>query len=61
MPDESSHPVEYIMANQVDREPAAEQIDDFLSYVAAARATVPDEAVEWESWDEEPQPVYRFQ
>src|SRR5688572_33140679 len=49
------------MANQIELESLAEKIDEFLSYVAAAWETIPDDAAEWQTWDEESQLVYRLE
>lgn len=49
------------MANQIERESFAEQIDEFLMYVAAAWETIPDDAAEWDTWDEESQLIYRLE
>lgn len=48
------------MVDQIEREPLAEQIEEFLTYVATAWESIPDDAAEWESWGEESQMLYRF-
>ncbi|MGD9892240.1 MAG: hypothetical protein AB7R89_02275 [Dehalococcoidia bacterium] len=49
------------MADQINHESLAEQIDQFLTYVATAWETVPDDAAEWATWDEESQLIYRLE
>jgi hypothetical protein len=48
------------MAAEVEKWSLSERIDAYLTEVTAAWATVPDDAAEWDEWDEESRLVYRF-
>jgi hypothetical protein len=48
------------MATKVDPWPLSERIDWHLNEVARAWASVPDDAAEWDTWDEESQMIYRY-
>jgi hypothetical protein len=48
------------MATEMNSSPHMERIDWQLEEVARAWVHVPDDAAEWDTWDEESQMVYRL-
>jgi hypothetical protein len=48
------------MATEIDPWPLSERIDWTLNEVARAWMGVPDDAAEWDTWDEESQMIYQF-